>query len=190
MHTEHPPIEPSDHPQTPTPRRHGATLPLVAAAFVGLVVLVAILSGGSDRDAEGSVDWSSIRLTTTDGGSTSLADFEGTPVVVNFFASWCPPCRAELPDIEAIHNEFGDAVSVVGVNRDQTENAWKALIEESGITYTTVFEGMDGALFEATDGLNMPTTLFISADGEIVHSAVGLQTDESLRDLIDTKLLG
>ncbi len=190
MHTEHPSIEPTDDRPPPTIRRRSATLPLIGAAFVGLVVLVAIVTGGSDDGAEGSVDWQSIQLTTTDGGATSLAAYEGTPLVVNFFASWCPPCRAELPDIEAIHNEFGDDVVIIGVNRDQTENAWKALIEESGITYTTVFEGMDGALFEATGGLNMPTTLFVSADGEIVHSAVGLQTDESLRDLINTELLG
>lgn len=171
---------------TDSPSAKNRTLPLALAALVGLAILVAVFTSGSSSDAAG---FDEIVLTTPDGDSTTLAAYAGKPMVVNFFAAWCPPCRAELPDIEQIHGEFGDQVTIIGVSRDNTENAWKSVVAENSLTYPTLFEGIDGTLFETIGGVNMPTTLFISADGEVVHTAIGLQDDDSLRSLIDEHLL-
>jgi thiol-disulfide isomerase/thioredoxin len=171
---------------TDSPKANNRVLPAAIAALVGLSILVAVLTSGSSSEAFG---FDEILLTTPEGDSTTLEAYSGKPMVVNFFAAWCPPCRAELPDIERIHGEFGDQVTIIGVSRDNTENAWKSLIAENSLTYPTLFEGIDGTLFESVGGVSMPTTLFVSADGEIVHSAIGLQDDESLRSLIDEHLL-
>ncbi len=161
----------------------------LTAVIVALIAGAAACSNGSADESADAVDLSSIPLTTPEGGTTNLAAYEGTPLVVNFFASWCGPCKAELPDIERVSQEFGDEITVLGISLDAAEDSWLALVEQTGITFPTVFEGQGGAMFEAVDGRSMPTTIFLDAEGQLVHTVAGLQTEDSLRDLINTELL-
>lgn len=163
---------------------------VVAMATLGLL---ALFSGTQDDvvDATAAGDTSSLfdtPFTTTDGGSGSLSDYHGEPLVVNFFASWCPPCRAELPDFEAVHQELGDQVTFVGVNQDFTEETWRAFVAESQVTYDTVFQPNSEIWNELGTGA-MPTTAFISPDGEVVHIWAGLLTDDKLTELVDEHLV-
>lgn len=167
--------------------KRGPSALLFVAGLIGLTVMIAVAtSGSSTEERPGLTD---IEFTTLDGGTGTLDDYAGQPMMVNFFAGWCPPCRAELPDIEQVHRDLGDDITILGVSRDNTESAWKGLLVEYGLTYPTVFEGIDGRLFEAAGGFSMPTTVFISPDGEIVHTAMGLQSESSLRELIDIHLM-
>lgn len=118
----------------------------------------------------------------------ALAEFEGTPVVVNFFASWCPSCVAELPDFQAVHEELGDEVTFLGVaQRDRPSDAI-ALIERSGVTYD-IGNDPNGELFQQLNALAMPTTVFIGADGEVLRTFSGVLDTESLTDIINEELL-
>jgi thiol-disulfide isomerase/thioredoxin len=173
---------PTASPDTSSATRNRLWLWLAIA--VGAIAILGAVATGRSGEGGSAPGLAQIELATPSGGTATLADFEGKPLVVNFFASWCPPCRAELPDLEKIHQEFGDQITILGVNRDSSQSAWKAVVADNGLTYPTVFEGIDGRLFEAAGGVNMPTTLFIGPDGRIVDRVAGLQTASDFRRLI------
>lgn len=163
---------------------------VVAIASIGLL---ALFSGTEDTVDDAATagdagDIMGLAFTTAEGGSGSLSDYHGEPLVVNFFASWCPPCRAELPDFEAVHQNVGDQVTFVGINQDFTEETWRAFVAEAQVTYDTVFQPNSEIWNELGTGA-MPTTAFISADGELVQVWAGLLTDDKLIELIDEHLV-
>lgn len=110
----------------------------------------------------------------------------GRPVVVNFFASWCPTCIAEMPDFEAVHLAVKDDVDFLGLAMQDRKEAALALIDETGISYATGID--DGSLLQQFGGLGMPTTVFIDADGVIRNVHTGVLDVDSLTDMIDEHL--
>ena len=163
----------------------------VGAVAVATLLLLTLFVGGSDDPAPVGAEPAEIlalAFTTTEGGTATLADYDGRPLVVNFFASWCPPCRAELPDLEAVHQQLGDEVILLGVNQDFTEETWKAFVDESSITFETVFQP-NSEIWSELGTQAMPTTALISPDGEVVRLWAGVLTDDKLIELIDEHLL-
>lgn len=130
-----------------------------------------------DRTGEPAPDASFPML---DGGLAAFADFAGKPVVVNFFASWCEPCTAELPDFQAVHAERGDAVTFLGVNLRDAEDDARALLAETGVDFL-VARDPSGSLAEAFGVVNMPSTYFLDASGRIVDAHAGVLTADELR---------
>lgn len=126
---------------------------------------------------------------TFDGQERSLTEFTGTPLVVNFWASWCPPCVAEMPDLERVHVDLGDEVRFIGLNTQDSLQQAETLVTQTGVTYDL---GLDpeGALFSDFEVVAMPTTFFVDDAGAIVHRHAGLLTEQQLRDLIDEHLVG
>jgi thiol-disulfide isomerase/thioredoxin len=122
-----------------------------------------------------------------DGSASTLADYAGVPLVLNFFASWCAPCKAELPEFEEVSREVTGGVQFLGVNTDFERDAWLQLVDDTGVTYPTVFQPSN-ELFQASEGLGMPTTVFIAADGTVQHTFSGALNKATLRKLIDTHL--
>ncbi len=155
----------------------------MALGFVAAVALLGFIAGtsGSSDDPETLGEFT---FQTTEGDTLTIGEFEGTPMVVNYFASWCAPCRAELPDFELVHQETKDDVMFLGVSRDTVTDSWRSLIAETGVTYTTVFEGNIQGSFAHLEATSMPTTVFISADGTIERVWSGALTDDKLRELI------
>jgi cytochrome c biogenesis protein CcmG/thiol:disulfide interchange protein DsbE len=103
----------------------------------------------------------------------SLSGFRGRPVVLNFFASWCPPCRTELPAFQAASRRYGGRVQFVGVDVGDTSAAARQLVGDTGVTYPV---GVDpdyrvaGGRYQL---LGMPTTVFVNADGTVAGSVTG-----------------
>lgn len=128
------------------------------------------------------------RYGTLDGGSAALSELGDKPVVVNFFASWCPACIAEMPDFEAVHQALDGRVDFLGLALQDRRESAVGLVEQTGVTYA-VGTDEDGEIFELFQGLGMPTTVFIGADGVVrdVHS--GQLSAEALRARIDDVLL-
>ena len=118
-----------------------------------------------------------------DGGLGTFAELKGTPVVVNFFASWCQPCRDEMPDFAAVHDEVGADVRFVGVNVTDGEAEARRLLEETGVDYT-VARDPSGSLSEAFGVVNMPSTFLLDAEGRIASSHPGALTADELRSEI------
>jgi thiol-disulfide isomerase/thioredoxin len=118
------------------------------------------------------------------GGSMSLADLRGRPVVVNFFASWCVPCIDEMPAFEEVHRELGDDVAFVGINLRDSVSAAEELVAETGVTYT-VGRDPSGGIFQEFDAVNMPSTFILGTDGTVAASHAGALEARELRALIE-----
>ncbi|MCP4223086.1 MAG: TlpA family protein disulfide reductase [Actinomycetia bacterium] len=166
-----------------SPNRSPLITWLAGLAVVGVVALVVVFAGGGSSDeAEGS-PINDFVFTNEDGSSGTLADFQGEPLVVNFFASWCAPCRAELPDFEAVHVASTGDVQFIGVNHDFDETSWRSFVEETELTYPTVFQP-EQEIWTELELLGTPATIFITPEGEVVHTFTGVLNQEALKDLI------
>ena len=123
-------------------------------------------------------------FTLFDGNSATLSDYEGRPLVVNFWASWCPSCVAELSQaIVPIQEKFGEDVAWLGVNLQDERDAALDLIAETGVQFDLA-EDPDGAFYTDFAGFSMPFTAFISADGVLVEEHNGPLTDTQLEAAI------
>lgn len=122
-----------------------------------------------------------------DGGAVHLTDFRGKPVVINFWASWCGPCRGELPDFEAAYRELGGEVHFLMVNMTsgrETREAADALIQAEGYTFPVYYDlDQDAAYRYGVYAL--PTTLFLDAEGYGIAQASGAIDRATLQRGID-----
>ena len=110
----------------------------------------------------------------------TLSDYRGKPVVLNVWASWCPPCRIELPLLERGSNQYADAgVQFIGLHIQDTEAAALSTVRRFGLTYPNV---RDARGLSAVDWgvVGLPVTFFIDRDGFVVRRAVGALTSEKL----------
>ena len=124
-----------------------------------------------------------------DGQPAELDDWQGKPVVLNFWASWCPPCVAEMRDaFEPLHQELGDRVVFLGVNLQDSEEAARDVIERTGVTYDLARDP-DGELFTAFGGFGMPTTALLDENGKVVARHTGALTAGQLDTLVRDHLL-
>jgi peroxiredoxin len=114
-------------------------------------------------------------LPTLDGRRVKLSDFRGQAVLLNFWATWCPPCKIEMPWFVDIQKEYGkDGLVVLGVAMDDTESAKiAAFASEMGVNYQVLL-GTDQVSDDYGDVRSLPTTFYIDRNGNIVSKAVGL----------------
>ena len=112
-------------------------------------------------------------IQTPDGAPATLP--EGRPAVVNFWATWCAPCREEMPSLAALHEAMGEevAVVVVATGRNDPEAA-AAFLEEVGATELTDLRDPEGALGRGVGILGLPTTLVLDAEGREVARLQGI----------------
>jgi thiol-disulfide isomerase/thioredoxin len=155
----------------------------VAAAIASLLVVAACSDAGDERAGPPVPDRT---FETFNGTATSLTAFD-EPLVVNFWASWCPPCVAEMPDFERVHQAVHDEVRFVGINTQDARFDADRLAEQTGVTYDLALDP-DGDLFRDFEVVAMPSTFFVNAEGSVVHRHAGLLTEQQLRDLIDEHL--
>lgn len=118
-------------------------------------------------------------LVDTAGERFELAALRGTPVVLNFWATWCPPCRAEMPELEAAHTELAGQVAVIGVNQGESQAEVAAFAQGIGVSFRLPLdERMDASRTYAVRSL--PTTFFIDRSGVIRRIQVGPLTEATL----------
>jgi len=125
-----------------------------------------------------------LRLPELEGDSViEYAAYADRPLVINFFASWCPNCIAEMPDFERVHRLLGGDVAFLGVSQSDPRGASIDLARETGITYDTAIDER-GEFFRAVGGQGMPTTIFVRPGGEIAEVWVGALTADALEGLV------
>ena len=123
-----------------------------------------------------------------DGNDGSFADFEGTPVVINFFASTCAPCVREMPEFERAFVTYGDRVAFLGLNHRESVAEGRTVAEATQVTYPLASDP-DGSLLAAFEGLAMPTTVLVDADGNVKYSRSVVLDEASLNGRIEEHLL-
>jgi cytochrome c biogenesis protein CcmG, thiol:disulfide interchange protein DsbE len=114
-----------------------------------------------------------------DGFAQLLGELRGTPLVVNFWASWCTPCIAEAPRLVAAHARYGDRVQFLGVDIQDARDDGAGFLRDHGIPYPSVFDGTSS--IEHGLGLfGQPVTAFFDADGTLVANVPGEISTEDL----------
>lgn len=126
-----------------------------------------------------------------DGNTVRLSDKFGKPVVINFWATWCPPCKQELPDFDKLCKEYGDRVVFMMVNltdgyRD-TVDGTKRFVSGKGYTFPVYFDTKDNAA-SAYNVSSIPQTTFIDAKGNIYTTRIGAMNEATLRIYLNALL--
>ncbi|MBS1261457.1 MAG: Thiol-disulfide oxidoreductase ResA [Calditrichaeota bacterium] len=164
--------------------------------LIGAVVLFAAASyflfgpgGNSDVvvDAKASPgETDGFTVTTLAGNEFSLAEHNGDVVLVNFWATWCGPCRLEIPHFTELYNEYGDnGLQIIGVSVDRKgESVVRDWLQENDVSYPIAM-GDDGVLFQRYQQLiepaqrgGIPYTVIFDADGNVAETLVGYRDKE------------
>ena len=155
--------------------RSRATLIVGLGAAALLAVAVALPSDRTERGARAP----EFDLPRLDGaGSVASEDLAGAPVVVNFWASWCAPCREEAPLLERMWRRYrDDGVRFLGVNVQDHDDDARAFVEEFGMTYPVVVDEGGELLAEMAVIEGLPQTFFIDHEWRYLAGAVGSRTD-------------
>jgi cytochrome c biogenesis protein CcmG/thiol:disulfide interchange protein DsbE len=152
------------------------------------VVVVIAFAGGAEDDP-GTTEPTAFDLPAIESEERiRLADFAGTPTVVNFFASWCTACDAELPGFAKVSRELEGDVFFIGVNSLETGDAM-LMPERHGITWWPLARDTGGrngsGLHAALGGRGMPITAFYDAEGSLVHVDGGALPEPLLRSRLN-----
>lgn len=159
----------------------------VALGLAATAAIVALAAGGTA--ANGSTDpvsWDlpAMGATRDVQDRVALADFRGQPTVVNFFASWCTACDAELPGFARVSEQLAGQVAFVGVASQETGDPL-LMPRRHGVDWWTLARDTGGhtgdGLSRALGARGMPLTAFYDADGQLVHVQLGALTEPQLR---------
>lgn len=164
-------------------------------AALGTLLMVALLAGCAAAGGVAATDAGpsaalvaapAFALPRLDGqGALDLADLRGRVVVLNVWASWCPPCRAEAPTFSAVARAFADrGVTVLGVNVQDTPEAAERFVRDYALTYPNVRDE-EGGVARAYGALGLPTTVLIDRQGRIARRWIGALTERQLVAFIE-----
>ena len=139
----------------------------------------------TDRQKELAPDF---EMVDRDGNRIKLSDMRGKPVVLNFWASWCGPCKSEMPDFEEAYKEYGGDITFMIVNltdgKNETVDTAQAFIDSQGYTFPVYFD-TDSNGAAAYGVSSIPVTYFIDAQGYLVAYGRGALNSETLKSGID-----
>ncbi|MBW3606669.1 MAG: TlpA family protein disulfide reductase [Actinobacteria bacterium] len=167
----------------------------LTVAVAAAVVVTVVLAVGFGRDpslvASPLVDEPAPGLSgaTLDGGRFDLADHHGRVVLVNVWASWCPPCRDEFPVLQAAATELGPrGLVVVGIDTMDSDEAAQRFIDEfGGADFPSVVD-RDGSKAVEWGVFGVPETFLVDRDGRIVRKTVGTLTDAWVTEYVEPLL--
>lgn len=130
-----------------------------------------------------------VQVETLEGERFSLSDLRGQVVLVNFWATWCPPCRAEMPGFQDVYeNRKMDGFVIVGLSTDRgPRGTVQSFLQKRGITYPVGMATSEA--ISAFGGMRaLPTSILIDASGRIRHEVAGIFAEPALRQAVDRLL--
>ena len=159
---------------------------LAFALFLGVSYFGygALTQGASAGVVRARVKAPDFTVMDTNGSNVKLSDMKGRPVVVNFWASWCPPCRAEMPHFEEAFVEMGSGVQFMMVNLTgggETREKADQFTASQGLTFP-IFYDMTGEAARQYEVRAIPTTIFVDADGNLAGSSTGMLDKKNLME--------
>lgn len=168
----------------------------IAAALVAMLVVLAGCGGsGGGKPTFGLIDYPdspgevgaqpgkfapNFRLELAEGGELVLADELGTPILLNFFASWCTNCKEEMSALDAV---AGDHVKVIGVDFQEGADTVIGLAEETGATFPMALDS-NGKVSREYRATSLPVTLLLREDGKVLEYIRGPVDDAGLSELL------
>lgn len=163
-------------------------------AIAGLAVAWGLLSPASASDNMGGLSVGAtatdFALKTPDGKEIKLSDFKGKPVVLNFWATWCPACKAEMPDMEKIYEANKDqGVVFLAVDIGESSLAVESFVQKNNITFPVVIDE-NSRVTSQYQIVPLPTTYFIDAKGIIRAKALSQMLPEQIKANLKTIMGG
>jgi peroxiredoxin len=157
-----------------------------------ILVVILVACGGDGKEELHGVNQGNqaldFALENLSGEEVSLSDFRGEVVVLNFWATWCPPCRAEIPDLEATYQAYReDGLVVLGVSVEDPVSLVEPFVAEMGMTYPVVLD-KTGRVMKDYRAPGLPISLIVDREGVIRARHVGLLSAEQLDDYLEKVL--
>lgn len=162
---------------------------VIFGAYFGYKKLSEKYDPSGTVSADGKEEYKNFSMTDTANNKVNLSDFIGQPVVINFWAYWCEPCKSELPHFDKLAKEYDGRVKFLMVNVFSDGKKDKALdfVSRNGYTFSLYFDNEDSAV--SVYGISaVPETIFISSDGKIAARRVGAMSEAVIRNYL-TQLL-
>lgn len=153
---------------------------LVATLLFAAVLPTSACEGEGGGNARVGDSAPAYEVSTLDGEPVRLNDLEGRPVLLNFWATWCTPCREETPFLQSIHQRFRDrGLQVVGVSMDSPGSTGDihAFLEEMGVTYRILHDPRQTGM-DRFGLMGLPATFVLDADGRIRFARIGPVSEE------------
>lgn len=195
-------------PSTSTGTRLRRAVPRLSAAALAAVLALSGCAGGTEIESGGEEDRfisgdgsatvfetgerepaPDVDGTTFEGDDLALSDYEGQILVLNVWASWCGPCRAEQPVLDEVHTEYeGLGVDFLGVNIKDNETAARAYAENKGVAYPSLHDQpgeIPQAFRETVPPRAIPSTLILDPNGDIAARVIGPTTYGQLTELLN-----
>lgn len=188
-------MRPATAGRRPRRARRGALLwgALILATGALLLILVLLpIARGSDTQAGGTLvgrPAPELDLVDLDGRRWTIADADGRLVWINFWATWCPPCRTEMPMMQRIHERYGDRVLILGVDFGEERGTVVDFVERYGITYPILLDPTLEAFYRWSPQFGLPKHYFVDANGVVVREIPGELPPEAMLQTLE-ELLG
>lgn len=169
-------------PLTSPPRPSGRPTPVVALALLVALLATLVACGGSDETSGEALPEAEL----TDLRTEKAADWgaDGKPLVVNFWASWCTPCKTEMPAFEEVSQELDGKVAIVGVTDTLDLDGSREAAENAGVTYPLLVDEEQNLQVDLGIA-GLPATVFVDEDGTIVGRHLGALTHDELTKEIE-----
>ncbi|MCP4423702.1 MAG: TlpA family protein disulfide reductase [Chloroflexi bacterium] len=120
-------------------------------------------------------------LNDADGNAVRLSNFDGRPLILNFWATWCGPCRVEMPDLQAAYDAHQeDGLVILAINREESIETVRAFFyDEMGLTFTPLLDA-DAEAARLYNVANYPTSVFVDREGTVTAVHLGLMVEEQI----------
>lgn len=166
-------------------------IPFLLLTLMTVMIVQAIgTDEGNDKKTKNISTGLSVGLKAPDfelenlaGEKIKLSDFQGKKVMLNFWATWCPPCKAEIPDMQKFHLEEGEDIIILAVNIDP-ENDVAGFAKQMGVTFPVLLDKKNN-VNKTYQIISIPTSYFIDEQGLIQNKHIGAMNIKTMREFMD-----